>query len=89
MDASTVVPVIVMVLGSLLPALAGWLRGATRRAARRARRLEERVEAWEEWAVDSRRDRRLHNDRWHPDGTGAIPLPELPRYMTEDDEEGS
>ena len=82
MDANTVAPIVIIALGTLLPALAGWLRASNQETRSLLRQARANVDEWETWATESRRNRRLHNDEWHPDGVGCIDIPDLPKYMT-------
>lgn len=70
-----------------LPGLFVWLGTQARRDRARIKRLKRDVDEFEGWAIRSRRERRLHNDEFHPNGEGRIPIPDLPESMTRDGDE--
>lgn len=70
-----------------LPGLFVWLGTQARRDRARIKKLKRDMDEHEEWAIRSRRERRLHNDEFHPTGVGRIPIPDLPSSMTRDGDE--
>lgn len=87
MDPSSITPIIVGVLSALVPALYTYLRGENRRARAQARILAAEHDERDERLMRHRAMIRLHNDKWHPTGENAMPLPELPERMKRDEDD--
>lgn len=76
-----------MVLSALVPALVTYFRGENRRTRSRNRALEVAFDERDDRLMAHRAEIRVHNDEYHPNGVGALPLPPLPEHMTRADDD--
>lgn len=70
-----------------LPGLLAWLGTQARRDRRRSKQMRRDIDEHEAWAIESRRSRRIHNDRHHALGVDMIEIPDLPSSMTRGDDD--